>query len=93
MPEYLLNKLLINGIYGWILEIMRSFLALRRNVDRGLLFEESRRQGNQVRALVSSLGAPLRLTAPSVRRRDPRSSAVFVDERSYVSDHPHFWNL
>lgn len=60
---------------------MRTFLALRRNVDFGLLLEEFRRQGYQIRELDSFFRAyPRRLVALMVRRKDPLSSAVIVDE-------------
>lgn len=64
---------------------MPSVLALRPSLDLGFLTEEFRRQENQVLALVSSLSAvPLSPAAPALLRKDPLSSAAFVDEDDYA---------
>lgn len=50
-----LKTLFINGLDGRIVESVHSFLALRPNIDLGLLLKEFQRQGNQVQALFRPL--------------------------------------
>lgn len=65
------------------------FLSIRPHFVLGLHFEEFRRQENQVRALVSSLGvSPHRLAVPAVLRKDPLSSAIFLDEANDEGEEP-----
>lgn len=81
LPAESLKTLFINGLFGRIIEGVRSLLALQLNADLGLLLEESRRKGNQVPALVLFLGVSNPgIATPAERRKDPLSSVVFVYE-------------
>lgn len=55
LPIDRLKTLFVNGLDSRIIETVRSYLSANPRVDLALLLEEARRQGSQVRELISSL--------------------------------------
>eukprot|EP00171_Calliarthron_tuberculosum_P021714 IDg21714t1 len=55
LPIDRLKTLFVNGLDSRIIETVRSYLSANPRVDLALLLEEARRQGSQIREIISSI--------------------------------------